>query len=286
MTTENASTIEAWNGVLFDKFVRYRDVVIRGLSNHGDRLLERVPPTAGARVLDIGCGFGDMTRRLAELVGPRGSAVAVDAASRFVNAARQEAASAGVTNASFFVADVQIDDLQGPYDFAFSRFGTMFFQAPVAAFRNLARSLKPGGRLGMVVWRRREDNAWLHDSQVAVRAIIPEEAESKDEVTCGPGPFSMANADLVSSQLLAAGFTDVVLERYDADIRVGASIDEVVEIGMDIGPAGEIIRLAGEIGQQKKAEIVAALREVSKKYLRPGGAFAPSSTWIVSATRP
>lgn len=286
MVTENASTIEAWNGVLFDKFVRYRDVVIRGLSNHGDRLLERFPPVAGARVLDIGCGFGDMTRQLAELVGPRGSAVGVDAAPRFVESAAQEASSASVTNASFLAADVQIDDLRGQYDFAFSRFGTMFFLSPVTAFRNVARHLKPGGRLGMVVWRRREDNAWLYDSQVAVRAIIPEEAESKDEVTCGPGPFSMANADLLSGQLLGAGFTDVVLERYDAEIRVGSSLDEVVEIGMDIGPAGEIIRLAGELGPQKKQEIIAALSEVAKKYLRPGGAFAPSSTWIVSATRP
>jgi SAM-dependent methyltransferase len=286
MATENASTIEAWNGVLFDKFVRYRDVVTRGLKNHGDRLLERYPPVPGARVLDIGCGFGDMTRQLADLVGPRGSAVGVDAASRFVEAARQEASFAGAANTSFFAADVQIDDLCGPYDFAFSRFGTMFFLSPVAAFRNVARHLKPGGRLGMVVWRRREDNAWLYDSQLAVRAIIPEETESKDEVTCGPGPFSLANADLLSSQLLAAGFTGVALERYDADIRVGASLDEVVEIGMDIGPAGEIVRLAGELGQKKKPEISLALREVAKKYLRPDGAFAPSSTWIVSATRP
>lgn len=236
MTTENTSTIEAWNGVLFDKFVRYRDVVIRGLSNHGDRLLERFPPVPGARVLDIGSGFGDMTRQLADLVGPHGSAFGVDAASRFVETARQEASSAGITNASFFTADVQIDGLRGLYDCAFSRFGTMFFLSPVAAFRNVARHLEPGGRFGMVVWRRREDNAWLHEAQVAVRAIIPEEAESQDEVTCGPGPFSMANADLVSSQLLP--------------------------------------------------EIIAALREVSKKYLREGGAFAPSSTWIVSATRP
>jgi ubiquinone/menaquinone biosynthesis C-methylase UbiE len=285
MTTENANAIEAWNTVLFDKFVEYRDVVIRGLSHHGNRLLERFPPPRGGRVLDVGCGFGDTTRQIAALVGPNGRAVGVDAASRFIEAAREEAKSSGVANADFFVADVQLEDLRGPYDFAVSRFGTMFFLSAVAALRNVHRHLKPGGRLAMVVWRKREDNAWLYDSQLAVRAIIPEEEEAKDEVTCGPGPFSMANADLLTSQLLAAGFENIVLERYDTDIRVGSTIDEVVKIAMDLGPAGEIVRLAGERGERKKPEIVAALREVSSKYMRPDGAFAPSSTWLVSATR-
>lgn len=286
MTTENTNAIEAWNTVLFDKFVRYREVVTRGLSNHGDRLLTRFPPPPRARVLDIGCGFGDTTRQIAALVGPSGQAVGVDAAERFVAAAREETKSFGVPNADFFVADVQTDDLGGTYDFAFSRFGTMFFLSPVAALRNVYRHLKPGARLAMVVWRKREDNAWLYDAQLAVRAIIPEEEESKDAVTCGPGPFSMASPDVVSSQLLAAGFTDVVFERYDTDIRVGSTLDEVVEIAMDLGPAGEIVRLSGELGERKKPEIVAALREVSAKYLRADGAFALSSTWLVSATRP
>lgn len=286
MVTENAEAIEAWNTVLFDKFVRYRDVLIRGLTIHGDRLLERFPPPPGASVLDIGCGFGDTTQQIAQLVGPRGRVLGVDAASRFVAIAREEAASNGVDNASYGVADVQVDALEGPHDYAYSRFGTMFFLSAVGALRNVHRHLKPGGRLAMVVWRKREDNAWLYDAQVAVRAIIPEEEEAKDQVTCGPGPFSMASADLVSSQLIAAGFVDVTFERFDAEIRVGSTLDEVVEIGMDIGPAGEIVRLAGELGQRKRPEIVAALREVSARYMRPDGAFAPSSTWLVSAVKP
>lgn len=286
MVTENAEAIEAWNTVLFDKFVRYRDVLIRGLTIHGDRLLERFPPPQGASVLDIGCGFGDTTQQIAKLVGPRGRVLGVDAASRFIAVARDEALANAVGNASYLVADVQGDPLEGPYDYAYSRFGTMFFLSAVGALRNVHRHLKPGGRLAMVVWRKREDNAWLYDAQLAVRAIIPEEEEAKDQVTCGPGPFSMANADVVSSQLLAAGFEDVTFERFDAEIRVGSTLNEVVEIGMDIGPAGEIVRLAGELGQRKRAEIVAALLEVSARYMRPDGAFASSSTWLISAIKP
>jgi SAM-dependent methyltransferase len=276
--TPNAGPIEAWNGVLFDKFLRFRDSVVGGLGIHGHALLDRAAPKAGQRVLDVGCGFGDTTRDIAAKVGP-GLATGMDAASRFVAMAESE-----VPDARFFVGDAQTSDLRGRYDLAFSRFGTMFFASPVAALRNIRRHLEPGGRLAMVVWRKREDNPWLFESQCAVRAIIPEEAESKAAVTCGPGPFSMAGADMVSSQLVAAGFTRIGFERHDALIRLARNVDEAVEIAMELGPAGEIVRLAGELGARKKPEIIAALREVWARYLRPDGVYAMSSTWLVTAT--
>ena len=133
MIDANAEAIEAWNTVLFDKFVRFRHVVASGLGAHGDAVLERHPPRQGMRVLDVGCGFGDTTRQLAQKVGADGEVVGVDCAERFIQAAQREAAEAGTRNVRFFVADVQLDDLGGPYDQAFSRFGTMFFANPVAA---------------------------------------------------------------------------------------------------------------------------------------------------------
>src|SRR6185503_16427492 len=98
---------------------------------------------------------------IAKTVGPGGEAVGVDCAPNFIAAAREGAKRAGVGNASFFIADAQIDDLHGPYDYAFARFGTMFFNMPGAAMRNIRRSLAPGGELTMIVWRRREANAWI-----------------------------------------------------------------------------------------------------------------------------
>ena len=152
----NAEAIEAWDGPLYDRFVRFREIVTTGLGAHGKEALRLFPPARGQRVLDLGCGFGDTTQQIAELVGPEGEAVGVDAAARFIETARQEAAQASVANARFDVADVQVDDLGGPYDLAFSRMGTMFFASPVAALRNVRNALVPGGRLVMVVWRRRE----------------------------------------------------------------------------------------------------------------------------------
>ena len=189
----NAEAIQAWDGPLFDRFVKFRHIVTTGLGAHGNEALRLHPPQEGQRVLDVGCGFGDTTQQIAALVGPSGEATGVDAAHNFIEAATREAEEAGVENASFFVADVQTDPLGGPYDAAFSRMGTMFFISPVAALRNVCKSLVPGGQLTSVVWRRREDNHWLHRAQQIVEEIV-QRPEEYDEPTCGPGPFSMANA--------------------------------------------------------------------------------------------
>ena len=284
---DNEVVVEAWNTVLFDKFVRFKHLVIAGLSGHSDELLSRRPYRSGEQVLDIGCGFGDTTILIAEQVGPKGQAVGVDCAARFVQASEQDAAAAGVRNARFFAADVQGDDLQGPYDHAFARFGTMFFMLPGAALRNIRRALKPGGSLSQIVWRKREDNPWLHEAELRVREIVPVVShEDADQVHCGPGPFSMAGPDMVSTMMQSAGFTGVTFERFDADICIGRNLVDAVEFAMALGPAGEIIRLAGSDGERLKPQVVAALRETLSRYERTDGVWAPSSTWFITATNP
>ncbi len=280
----NDIPIEAWNTVLFDKFVRFRRVLTGGLVEHGEAALRNRPYPPGARVLDIGCGFGDTTLAIAGQVGQRGEAVGVDCAENFIALAVKEAAAAGVANSSYFAADVQSDDLRGPYDHAFARFGTMFFNLPGAAMRNIRRALKPRGDFTMVVWRKREDNPWIHDAEMAVREIVPVVAhEETDQVHCGPGPFSMAGPDMVSDMMRAAGFNRISFERHDCDICIGADMDEAVDFAMALGPAGEIIRLAGAEGERLRPQVIAALRAVFKQRLRDDGVWAPSSSWIVRA---
>src|SRR3954466_9467524 len=120
-TGENAEAIQAWDGPLFDTWLRFRHIVTTGLGAHGDGALALVPPQPGQRVLDIGCGLGDTTQQIAGIVGASGEAVGVAAAERFIETARAEAKEAGVQNATFLAADVQTDPLGGPYDMAFSR---------------------------------------------------------------------------------------------------------------------------------------------------------------------
>src|SRR5690349_19738265 len=106
-TGANAEAIAAWDGPLYDRFVRFRHIVTTGLGAHGEEALRLYPPPQGGRVLDVGCGFGDTTQRIAGLVGAEGEAVGVDAAERFIETAVAEAADAGVGNARFIAADVQ-----------------------------------------------------------------------------------------------------------------------------------------------------------------------------------
>jgi SAM-dependent methyltransferase len=285
-TGVNAEAIQAWDGPLFDRFVKFRHIVTTGLGAHGDEALRLNPPQEGERVLDIGCGFGDTTQQIAALVGPSGEAVGVDAAQNFIEAATREAQEASVENARFFVADVQTDPLGGPYDRAFSRMGTMFFISPVAALRNVRESVVPGGQLCMVVWRRREDNHWLFRAQQIVEEIV-QKPEEYDDPTCGPGPFSMANADTVTDVMLHAGWEDISLRRCDIEILGGSDIEEAVDLVMSIGPAGEILRLQGDRAAHLVPQVEAALREGLDDFKRDDGSiWALASTWIVTATAP
>jgi ubiquinone/menaquinone biosynthesis C-methylase UbiE len=285
-TGVNAEAIQAWDGPLFDRFLKYRHILTTGLGAHGDEALRLNPPQEGQRILDIGCGFGDTTQQIATLVGPSGEAVGVDAAENFISMATTETQEAGVDNARFFVGDVQVDDLGGPYDAAFSRMGTMFFISPVAALRNVRKSLVPGGQLTMVVWRRREDNEWMYRAQQVVEGIV-QKPEEHDEPTCGPGPFSMANADTVTDQMNAAGFEGVSLRRCDLPILGGNNIDEALDIVTAIGPAGEILRLLGDRAEPFLPKVDAALREAFAEFEREDGSvWGMASTWIVTATAP
>jgi SAM-dependent methyltransferase len=283
-TEPNAEATAAWDGPLYDRFVRFRDIVTSGLGAHGEEALRLVPPQPGQRVLDIGCGFGDTTQRIAELVGPDGEALGVDVAPRFIETAAAEAADAGVPNARFFVADVQATSFEDRFDLAFSRMGTMFFASPVAALRNVREALVPGGKLVMVVWRDRVDNEWLYRAQTIVEGIVSR-PEEYDDPTCGPGPFSMASADTTSSILLHAGFEDIWFRRCDIPILMGHDMQGAIDLVMAIGPAGEILRLAGDGAAHLHDRVHAALREGFAEYERPDGTlWGPASTWIVTAT--
>jgi ubiquinone/menaquinone biosynthesis C-methylase UbiE len=283
---DDSGIVQAWNTVLFDKFCRFRHLLVDGLSQHSEAVLERAGYRAGERVLDIGCGFGDTTLRIARRVGSSGAAVGMDCAANFIRLCQADARAEGVGNAQFFVADAQWDDLRGPYDHAFARFGTMFFEMPGAAMRNVRDALKPGGTFTQLVWRRREDNAWLHEAELRVREIVPVVShEEAGQVHCGPGPFSMSGPDMVSTMLLGAGFERITFERHDCDICIGRDLDDAVEFAMALGPAGEILRLAGDAAEALRPRVITALGHALARFERQDGIWAPSSTWIVGATR-
>ncbi len=285
VAAENREAQEAWNGVLFDRFLAYRDVVLPGLTVFGDEALRAHPPRVGDRVVDVGCGFGDTTQQLARLVGPEGWALGVDIAPRFIEQARVEAEDAGVANARFEVRDVQLATFEESFDYVFSRFGTMFFDNPVPALRNLRAAMPAGATFCSVVWRQKADNPWLHVAEEVVKPLLPDPEESEtDEPRCGPGPFSMAGADTVTGQMKSAGFHEITLRRYDAMLQFGNSLDRAVQMNLALGPAAEALRLAGERGAEMRPELEVLLRGALAQFVRDDGYVeAQASTWIVTA---
>jgi SAM-dependent methyltransferase len=283
---DNVEATEAWNGPLFDLWIEYRDIVAEGLRDHGESALAANPPQEGDRVLDIGCGLGDTTVRLAGIVGAAGHAHGVDVAERMIETAIEEAAEAGLANVSFATCDVEMTKSDLTFDYAFSRMGTMFFANPVAALRNVREALAPGGLLNMVVWRRKLDNEFLHRAERVVADYL-EEPEESEVPRCGPGPFSMANADPVTDVLTHAGYEDIGLARQDLPYKIGDDLEHAVAFNMALGPAAEVLRMWGERVDDIRPKIAADLRAALADFVVDGGAVvAPASTWAVTARAP
>jgi SAM-dependent methyltransferase len=278
----NQEAVGAWDGVLFDRFVQFRDLIVPALAQIGDKALELYPPPPNGRVLDIGCGFGDSARQIADLVGSDGSVFGVDSSPRFIDQATKEAAEGGADNASFFVGDIQTAELPGPFDYVFSRMGTMFVANPVAALRNATAAMKPGARLVICVWRRKLENIVMYETELAVEEWLEEDPNS-DELTCGPGPFAQANADTVSGQLLAAGLEEVTLHRVDIRMKFGADMQEAIDYICGLGPAAEAIRLAGRQAKEVQPQVEAAVRRVLEQFeTDDGSVHGPVTCWVVT----
>jgi hypothetical protein len=143
----------------------------------------------------------------------------------------------------------------------------------------------------MIVWRKREANPWLHEAEQVVKEIVPQVShEETDQVHCGPGPFSMAGPDLVSDVLHGVGYADVRFERVDEEICIGDDVDEAIEFAMQLGPAGEIMRLSGDDGRKLEGVVESALREALGGYVRDDGTVwaprAPGSSTHATPAEP
>jgi ubiquinone/menaquinone biosynthesis C-methylase UbiE len=280
----NQEFIDVWNKILVPKFTRFRDVFVKQAQEHSDVALARHPPRAGERVLDVGCAFGETSIQIAGLVGAAGEVVGIDPCEPFLATARADADRGGVHNVSFVCEDAQTWRADRPFDLLFGRFGIMFFAQPVIALRNLRAQLVPGGRAVFIVWRRLDENpAFAMAKKIALSHLPP---PPDDGQKCGPGPFSMADPETVRAQFGAAGFTDVAIEPIDVSGTIGEDIDQAIDISVTLGPAGEIVREAGDAGKAKLPAIVDDLRVALVPFVRPGAIVVPMASWCISAASP
>lgn len=284
-TTEDSRFVQFWNDVLAPKFIRFKHILVGGLSRHSEAVFPALPVRRGDQILDVGCGFGDTAIRLAELTAPTGRVIGVDCCEAFLDHARAEARSRGLANISFVKADAEIMLPTNQFDFVFSRFGTMFFANPVAGLRNMRKALRPGGRMVHIVWRERADNPWLSMAKDVVLRYLP--APSAGSLTCGPGPFSMADETMVRTMMTSAGYAEIEFRRVDAPVLVGKDIGDAVAFQLAIGPAGEVFREAGALAEARRAAIEAALAAaIGSQKKGADGVVMDSSSWVISAVNP
>lgn len=277
--------VDFWNDILAPKFIRYRHVLVGGLSRHSQAVFPRLQVGKGERILDVGCGFGDTAIQLANATGPGGEVLGVDCCRAFLDQAWHAAELSWTPNVRFDCADVERGIDAPPFDMVFARFGTMFFMNPVAGLRAMRACLKPGGRLAHIVWRQRADNPWLIEARDIVRRFLP--APGEDALTCGPGPFSMADEAVTRAQMEAAGFTGIRFERIDVKVEVGRDVADAIAFQLAIGPAGETFREAGALAEEMRPEIEAALAAMFEGVIaREGGLWMNSSSWLITATNP
>jgi ubiquinone/menaquinone biosynthesis C-methylase UbiE len=283
-SSPNADHIQVWNDIIAPKFTRFRNVFVEAALQHSRLALEELTIPWGARVLDVGCGFGETSIDLACRVGSSGRVVGIDCMRMPIETARADATRASLSNVQFVVGDAQTHAFDPVFDVCFSRFGTMFFCSPVAALTNLRRALVPGGRLLMIVWRTLDDNPYMRiPKQVALEHLPPHDERAP---SCGPGPFSMAHREAVTEMLHRSGYVDVAFRRIDVEMSAGETVEDAVAMALAVGPAGEILREAGPEGEKKLPLIETELRSVFGRYLRDNGVFLASSSWAITASSP
>lgn len=278
MTARNAQQIEMWNGLVGQKWARLQDKTDLMLNNITDHLLPFACAKPGERVLDVGCGCGSTTFRLAMAVQPNGSVAGVDISAPMLDVARARSQAMNA-DIPFLLEDASSYDFQPVFDLVFSRFGVMFFDDPVAAFKNIRTALAPKGRIAFVCWRDFKENPWAFAPYIAAKPFLPEQPQTDPHA---PGPFAFADADRLKGILAQAGFSNIRIEKLDTTSSMGADADQAADEALNIGP---LSRAANELPEETRQKIRAVAKEALAKFQTPAGVAPGAACWLVSAMR-
>jgi SAM-dependent methyltransferase len=278
-TGANSEQIEYWNEQAGPKCVALQERLDAHIGALGERALAAAAPAPGERVLDVGCGCGATALALAHRIGPAGSTLGIDLSAAMLARARERARDAGLSNLEFLQADAQTHVFEPGFDLVFSRFGVMFFDDPAAAFANLRRALRPGGRTSFVCWQPIQANPWmLVPLQAAAQHVeLPAPAPPGS-----PGPFAFGDPEHVGSILKTAGFEAASFESVETQLGIGGatSLDEAVDFLLEIGPAARVLR---EVGQDVQERVRLAIGEALSPFVGRDGVHMGCAVWLVSA---
>ncbi|TDD44088.1 class I SAM-dependent methyltransferase [Saccharopolyspora elongata] len=272
----NTGQAEAWNGYEGEHWAEHQDRYDAVNSGFNEPLLNAANIAEQDRVLDIGCGNGQTTRLAATRAA---HAVGLDLSAPMLQRARNTAARAGIANVSFEQGDAQVHPFQdGEFDVAISRFGVMFFADPVAAFTNIRRALRPGGRLAFVCLRERSGN----DLGAVLDAAAEHLPAPEPAAPHAPGPMSLADPQRIREVLTGAGFSDVNVSPVDAPQTWGRDAADAADFLFEWGPVQAMVGNADPTAAERART---ALRAAMRQHQQANGVRLRGTAWQVTATR-
>ena len=276
MSMANKDQEEMWNGVGGKAWVRAQTLLDTAFQPFADILVQAVTAAGATSVLDIGCGTGATTLAMAEALGPDADCLGLDISETMITHARKRAAETGST-AEFIVADAQTHPFEaGRFDMITSRFGVMFFEDPVAAFRNLNRAAQPGTTLTMFSWRGPEENPFMTAAETAARPLLPGLPEREPNAR---GQFGFADAARVERILSEAGWSDAASEKIDVPCRFPLStLDVYVSL---MGPVG--YAMAQGVDEETRDKVIEAVRGALMDFVEGDEIVFTAACWKTTA---
>jgi SAM-dependent methyltransferase len=270
----NAEQVRAWDGTEGAYWAAHAERFEQALRDYDAPFFEAAAIAPTDRVLDIGCGTGGSARAAARLAS-EGSVLGVDLSSAMLEVARSAAEREGLANVSFEQADAQIHPFgEGAFDVAISRAGAMFFGDPHAAYVNIARALRPGGRLVLLVWQPFPRNEWIVEIMGAAAAgrELPAPAPG------APGPFSMGDPDHVHALLASTGFDGVRVSGLEKRSYFGADPDDACRF-----VSGLVSWMLDGLDDAARAGALDALHRTMQEHHTADGVAFRSAAWLVTA---
>lgn len=276
----NEAQIEGWDGPGGQHWAAEAERYDRMSRGFLERILAALAPEPGERILDVGCGNGALALAIAPMVAPEGSVTGFDISSPMLATARRRAERAEIANVSFEQGDAQVDHVPGaPFDAFVSRFGVMFFDDPQAAFANLARALRPGGRVVFACWRDLLLNDWIMVPAAAALEHVPMPDLGE---AGGPGPFSLADREHLRALLEGAGLVDIRLDDIVVPVTMGSDVDDALSF-MEQGEMAHI--LFEDAALDAVASAWQAIRATLAARATGDGVMLAGAAWLVTARR-
>jgi SAM-dependent methyltransferase len=273
----NLDQARAWDGADGDRWVRQADRYDAAIMDYREELLRAAAVQPGESVLDVGCGCGWSTIAIAR-AADGGRVVGVDLSGGMLDVARTRAAEAGLA-IELEQADAQVHPFEtDAFDVAISSFGVMFFADVEAAFANLGRAVRPGGRVAFVAWAPMDRNEW----QTAVRAALAMGRDLPAPPPGAPGPFAFGDPARAVAALEAAGFEDVDVREVACPFRVGADPAEAWEFLRHTGP---VVGLTESLDDETRAAAFDQLHAELRGRHDDDGVTFGSVAWMVTARK-